>query len=311
MEHIYNTDKFQLKNTAVCLGKFDGIHKGHRLLISEVVAHKELKSVVFTFALHPSNLFSNSEVKLIDTFEEKFEKLEKLGIDTLISYPFTAETASMEPEEFVKEVIVKKLDAKLIVVGKDFHFGHKRKGDVSLLKALSDQYGFKVIAFDKLEQEEKVVSSTRIRKEIQNGNMELVEELLGVPYAFEGEVLHGQKLGRTIDMPTINQAVGEHKILPPLGVYVSKILIENKVYYGITNVGKKPTVNGEAVVGVETNIFDFSGDLYGKEVRTELLKFVRPEQKFKNVEFLKKQMYKDKAFGMNFVGLQSNKTMLS
>ena len=302
MKHIFNTEEFQLHNTVVCLGKFDGIHQGHRLLIRHMLSYQEsdLHSVVFTFALHPSTLFSKREAKLIDSMPEKVEKLEKLGVDTLISYPFTMETAGMPAETFIKEVLVKKLDAKVIVVGKDFHFGYQRKGNVSLLKKYEKQYGYKVVAIDKLAEEQKVVSSTRIRAEIRNGNMEKVTKLLGTPYAVTGEVVHGKQLGRTIGMPTINQEVPENKILPPNGVYVSRVYLEDGVYGGITNVGMKPTVSGEKKIGVETYIFSFTGDLYGKNVKTELLHYVRGEQKFPSLDALKEQMHRDRVLGEKY-----------
>ena len=293
MEHIFNTEEFQLKNTVVCLGKFDGIHRGHRLLIDTVLAYSNLTSVVFTFALHPSTLFSKQEAQLIDTTEEKVEKISGLGVDVLVSYPFTEKTAAMDAEEFVKTILVEKLDAKVIVVGKDFHFGHQRKGNVQVLKKYAAQYGYEVIALEKLESDHHVVSSTRIRGEIKKGNMEKVEELMGAPYGVTGIVLHGQQLGRTIGMPTINQAVPDNKIIPPKGVYVSCVYLDGKKYGGITNIGTKPTVSGKKELGVETYILDFSGDLYGQNVRVEFLSFVRPEKKFPSFELLKEQMKKD------------------
>lgn len=301
MEHIYNEKNFHLKNTAVCLGKFDGIHKGHRLLIDTIKSYEELTSVVFTFALHPVTLFSKKETKLIDTLEEKEEKLSKLGVDILISYPFTKETAAMEAEDFIKDVIVEKLDAKVIVVGKDYRFGYQRKGNVSLLKKYAKVYGYKVVSLEKVSADHHVVSSSRIRTEIKNGNMEQVQELLSVPYSLKGEVLHGKQLGRTIGMPTINQKVTDSKILPPNGVYVSRVYLEDGIHGGITNVGVKPTVSGEKVVGIETYIFDFSGDLYGKVIRTELLHFVRGERKFDSIAALTTQMHKDKSFGEKYL----------
>ena len=303
MKYIFNTEEFRLENSAVCLGKFDGIHMGHRLLIDKIQTYKEqgLQSVVFTFALHPSTLFSNGDAKLIDTMSEKVNKLEQLGVHTLVSYPFTKHTASMEPEQFIDNVLVKKIDAKVIVVGNDFHFGHQRKGNVSLLRKYADKFGYEVVSLEKLEEENQVVSSTRIRNEIKVGNMEKVTRLLTVPYAIVGEVIHGKQLGRTIGMPTINQQVEDNKIVPKHGVYVSKVYLPDGVYGGITNIGIKPTVSGEKQVGVETHIFDFEGDLYGKVLKTEILHFVRKEQKFDSVEALKKQMHKDMAFGKEYL----------
>ena len=303
MRHIFDTKEFQLHNTVVCLGKFDGIHKGHRLLIETIKSYKSqgLETVVFNFALHPYTLFSKGDAKLIDTMEEKVEKLESLGVDTLVSFPFTQETANIEAVDFIKEILVKKIDAKVIVVGKDCHFGRKRQGDVQLLREYAEKYNYKVVALEKLLVDDQVVSSTRVRKKIQKGYMETVTKLLGVPYAVKGEVLHGKQLGRTIGMPTINQAVSENKILPPKGVYVSRVYLENGMYGGITNLGTKPTVSGENQIGVETHIFDFDGDLYGKIVKTELLYYVRGEQKFNTLEELKTQMHKDMKFGKKYL----------
>ena len=303
MRHIFDTKEFQLHNTVVCLGKFDGIHKGHRLLIETIKSYKSqgLETVVFNFALHPYTLFSKGDAKLIDTMEEKVEKLESLGVDTLVSFPFTQETANIEAVDFIKEILVKKIDAKVIVVGKDCHFGRKRQGDVQLLREYAEKYNYKVVALEKLLVDDQLVSSTRVRKKIQKGYMETVTKLLGVPYAVKGEVLHGKQLGRTIGMPTINQAVSENKILPPKGVYVSRVYLENGIYGGITNLGTKPTVSGENQIGVETHIFDFDGDLYGKIVKTELLYYVRGEQKFNTLEELKTQMHKDMEFGKKYL----------
>lgn len=295
MKKIINTEDFCLDASAVCLGKFDGIHRGHQLLIKEIEKYKEenLKSVVFTFALHPYTLFSKGEAKLIDTVEEKIEKLEKLGVDVLVSYPFTKKTAQMEPEEFIEEVLIKKMKAKIIVVGNDFHFGYQRKGNVEFLRQHAQRYGYKVVSLEKIEDDNQVISSTRIRNEIKNGNMETVIRLLGEPYSITGEIIHGMQLGRTIGMPTINQIVAEEKLLPPNGVYVTRVLLEDGEYKGITNIGNKPTVSGEHKLGVETHILDYNGDLYGKKAKVSFYQFVRKEQKFPSIKELKEQMHRD------------------
>lgn len=301
MKQILNTEEFCLEASAVCLGKFDGIHKGHRMLIEEIQKYKDQKmqSVVFTFALHPYTLFSRGEAKLIDTTEEKIEKLEKLGVDVLVSYPFTEETAAMESEDFIKEVLVKKLGAKIIVVGKDFRFGHQRKGNVSLLRKYEEEYGYKVVSMEKKQEDNHVISSTRIRHEIKVGNMEKVTSLLGETYSITGEVVHGKQLGRTIGMPTINQEVAKEKIIPPKGVYVSKVFLPEGEYRGITNIGNKPTVGGKQQLGVETHILGYEGDLYGQKVKVSFYEFVRSEQKFSSLEELKKQMHRDMEYAKN------------
>lgn len=303
MLYLSENMEFRLKNTAVSLGKFDGVHLGHRLLIERIIQEKSkgLLSVVFTFALHPMSLFSDKELELIDSEAEKIKKLDKLGVDVLISYPFTQETANTEPEEFVRKILVEQLDVKLIVVGSDYRFGKKRKGDVDLLQKLSKQYGYEVIVYEKLKIEEHIVSSTLIRNEIAMGHMEFAQELLGEPFLIEGEVVYGNQLGRTIDVPTMNQLVPEKKLMPPNGVYASRVHIDNQIYHGVTNVGYKPTVTKEKNKGVETHIFDFEGNLYAKTIELELLHYIRPERRFASLEELKKQIQQDSACAREYL----------
>lgn len=307
MQYISHTD-FKLKNTAVTLGKFDGIHIGHRRLLNCVKQYKEqgLETVVFSFLLPPAALLSDIELNLIFTEEEKKEQLEKFGIDTVISYPFTKDTLKMEPEEFVEELLIKQLDAKVIIVGSDFRFGHNRRGDIELLKGLGEKYDYQVEVFEKVKIEGSCVSSSRIRKEIRNGNMELVNKMLGQPYFVSGLVTHGRKLGRTLGMPTANVVPADEKLIPPFGVYVSKTEVDGVLYEGITNIGVKPTVGEEKKRLVETFLFDYQGDLYGKQLKTSLHYFERPEKKFDSIEELKTQMEKDTLFGKQYFSKKTN-----
>ena len=294
MEYVNHTD-FHFENTAVSLGKFDGIHKGHQKLMDCVLQQKKkgLKAVTFSFLVHPGTLLAGKEMSLILTEEEKKRKLEKMGMDVLVSYPFSKETLSMEPEDFIKDILVDKLDAKVVVVGANFRFGHNRRGDAELLKQYALKYGYEVQVFDRFKVEEERVSSTWIRKCIAEGNVDYVQTLLGEPYSISGEVVHGKKLGRELGMPTANVVPEKQKLLPPLGVYVSKTLVDGIWYEGITNIGVQPTVTEESGKIVETFLFDYKGDLYGKEIRTNLYYFERPEQKFESIEALKEQMEKD------------------
>lgn len=302
MDYIAETTNFKLHNSVVTLGKFDGIHRGHQLLLNKVLEQKKigLQSVMFTFAYHPSNLFSDKEIEQIYTEEEKKYLLEKSGLDVLISYPFTEETASMEPEDFIKKVLIDKVDAKMIVVGTDFRFGHKRRGDVSLLQKMSEQWGYELIVFDKMKLDDRVVSSSYIRSEIAQGNMEHVNELLGSPFTVIGEVLHGRKIGRTLGFPTTNLITLSNKLLPPNGVYVSHTIINGIKHPGVTNIGYNPTVGETPERRVETYIFDYDADLYGKMIEVSLYAYARPEKKFESVEDLKNQMKKDIAFGRKY-----------
>lgn len=301
MEYIDYSD-FQLKNSAVCLGKFDGLHIGHQKLIKYALELKQqgLRSVIFTFLMNPRLLKKEPDFSLIYTEEEKKEIFRRLYVDTVISYPFNREMLAMEPEAFVKEILLKKLDTRTVIVGTDFRFGHNRMGDVALLERLGNESGFKVKAFDKLTYNNEIVSSSRIRQCIKAGQMEEAGCMLGRPYAIWGRVLHGRKLGRTLGMPTINIVPEEWKLLPPNGVYASKTWIDGKAYPGISNIGVKPTVGAELRRLIETFIFDYEGDLYGRDLKVDLYVFKRPEKKFNSLCELKENMEADTAFGRRY-----------
>ena len=294
MEYISGT-KFKYNNSAVTLGKFDGLHLGHQQLLDLVLSYKSegLTAIMFSFMLHPSNLFSEKEFELIYTEGEKIAKLKRMELDVLISYPFTEATRTMEPEVFIRDILVGQLDAKVIVVGNDFHFGINRTGDVTLLKSYEKVYGYKVIACEKTKCKKEVVSSSTIRKALKEGDIDLVNLMLGQAYSIRGEVVHGRKLGRTIGMPTTNLIPPSNKLLPPCGVYSSKTRINGVYYPGVTNIGYKPTVGEDEQLGVETYIFDYSADLYGKTIEVELYTFMRGEIKFSSIEELMHKMQED------------------
>lgn len=302
MQYIQSSE-FQLTNTAVALGKFEGLHLGHQLLLNELRKQKEngLKSVVFTFDRPPRAVITGDRQYIqIFTKEERRLFLERQGIDVMIEHPFTRDFADLSPEQFIEDVLVKKVDAGVIVVGCDFHFGKKRSGSIKNLKAGEDKYGYRLIVLDKVQDQGKEISSTRIRKLVEYGRMEEAADLLGRNYSIYGEVVHGRALGRTINIPTINQIPDRIKLLPPNGVYVSLVHIGEEVYRGVTNIGVKPTVESVPSKGVETHIFDFEGDLYGQNVEVELLHFHRAELKFDSVEALKEQMAEDLQFAKSY-----------
>ncbi|MCI6857996.1 MAG: bifunctional riboflavin kinase/FAD synthetase [Eubacterium sp.] len=303
MEYITNSD-FHFKDTAVALGKFDGIHCGHQLLMDEVKKQEKegRKSAVFTFD-RPTRLTLSGDhsCKQIYTKEERRKILEKAGISILIEHPFTKEFAALSPEKFIREILVKKAGARAIVVGTDFRFGKNRSGGIEHLKALEEECGYHLIVIEKLKMDGQDVSSTRIRTCLENGEMEKANYLLGRDYSISGIVVHGNELGRTIQVPTINQEISSDKLVPPNGVYVSRIHIGDEVYSGITNIGVKPTVKDTLEKTVETNIFDFHEDIYGRDVTVELLHFHRPETRFSSIEKLQKQLLKDVEFGKKFV----------
>lgn len=292
MEYIAGKTDFKLNHSAVTLGKFDGMHLGHQLLMNEVLSYqaKGYTAVMFSFLMHPGTVFFDKDFELIFTEEEKLSRLKRTGMDVLVSYPFDENTRSMEPEDFIKEVLIGKMDAKVIVVGDDYRFGHKRRGDVTLLKELEESFGYKVIVFEKKKLHDVIISSTEIRAALKEGNMEAANEMLGQPFSIIGTVLHGRKIGRTLGLPTTNILPAKNKFLPPNGVYFSNSIIDGKVYPGVTSIGYKPTVGEEKNKGVETYILDFDQDLYGRDIEIELLHYQRPEYKYDSLEALKKQM---------------------
>lgn len=301
MEYIANTTDFKLNNTAVALGKFEGLHRGHNLLLSELYKYHEkgLKSVMFTFDMPPKAVINHDYERVIYTKEERKHILEQTPLQCLIEHPFTPEFSKLRPDEFVSKILVGKCGAKVIVIGEDCHFGYKRTGDANLLRELAPRYGYKLVVIPKLQENGEDVSSSRIRRCITEGNLEEANLLLGnQPFTVYGEVVHGRRLGSTVlNMPTANQSPPANKFLPPNGVYVSRILHEGKKYYGISNIGVKPTVDDHIEKGVETFIFDFNEDIYGTMLEVQLLYFVRPEQKFESFEDLKEQMSKDADYG--------------
>lgn len=305
MEIISDIIKVQWNKTSLTIGKFDGLHLGHRMLLEYVAeaADTGCTPTVFTFDKFPAQFLHHETITTILTEEEKKMVLQSLGIQRYIQFPFHEKTASMEPEEFVEEILVNQLKVKELYVGADFRFGKGRRGNVVLLKELAEKYGFTFKAVDKRMYKGAEVSSSRIRDCIINGEMEDVTAMLGMPYQIFGEILHGRSLGHTIGVPTINQAVPEGKILPKLGVYCAKVTVDGKEYNGIANVGSKPTVQNALVYGVETHLFDCNEDLYGKQANTELLHFVRPEQKFASVEELRRQMEEDIKVGRYYFAL--------
>lgn len=303
MEYIKGTTAFKTEEpTVLSLGKFDGLHRGHELLMDYVFKKKKegLKAVIFTFDIPPRKNVEHVAAKVLTTNEEKSRLFAGIGIDYLIECPFTREVMSMEPELFI-ETIVNQLNVKCMVVGKDFHFGHNRRGDYQMLLQYAAKYGYDVEVVDKMQEDGRDISSTFVREQIVAGNIEKANELLGYRYFVEGTILHGRKMGKAVlGIPTINLIPPEEKLLPPFGVYISITEWKGKCYPGITNVGCKPTVEGENPVGVETHIFDFDEDIYGKEVKVSFLSKVREEKKFASLEALKEQMAHDVAVGKQY-----------
>ena len=302
MKYIKNTTEFYIEeNTVLSLGKFDGIHRGHELLLSHMAAKKKegLAAAIFTFDIPPSRNVLGAASKVLTTNAEKMHIFERLGVDYLIECTFTQEIRCMEAEAFI-EKIVRQLHVKCMVVGEDFRFGHQRRGDYRMLLAQEKQLGYQAIVVEKMQEDARDISSTFIREEITAGNIAKANHLLGYRYFVTGEVVHGNQFGRTMGIPTMNQLPPEEKLLPPNGVYVTETVIGEKRYRGITNVGCKPTVGEKNPIGVETHLFDFEEDVYGRIVTVEFLASVRSERRFSSVEELKSQLQRDIVCGRTF-----------
>lgn len=300
MEIIAGTSDFYLKErTAAALGKFDGIHIGHRRLLEEILERKQdgLAACVFTFDPAPAVLFGGSDGRELTTREEKRVLFERMGVDILIEFPLTLETAAMEPEVFAEEVLAKRMQVEFLAAGSDLSFGCKGRGDAALLQRLGPELGFTVKIIDKVCVDGRQVSSTCVREQVEAGNMELAERLLGMPYIIAEEVVTGNRLGRTIGFPTVNVLPAKNKLLPPNGVYFSEVHCRGKMYRAISNVGYKPTVTEERVMGVESYLYDFDQEVYGEPIEVYLLAFRRPERQFQNVEALRAQLEEDIAAG--------------
>lgn len=276
--------------TAVTVGKFDGFHLGHQSLLNAVLKETEkgLASCVISFSTAVDD-----KRKMIYTKEEQRKLCESLGIDVLVEYPLDASLREMTAEQFISEILCNRLQAKVIVAGEDFRFGKDRTGDVVLLRNMEAKYGYRSVIIPKVQEDDVRISSTGIRNLLEEGKVKEANELLGRPYAVFGEVLHGKKLGRTLGFPTMNLVPSTEKLLPAYGVYVTKIKVDGLWFDGITNIGLRPTVDSDERISVETHLFSYEGDLYGKQVEVRFLEFLRPEQKFADIEQLKSAMRED------------------
>ena len=288
-----------LVNTAVTLGKFDGVHRGHRRLIENVLGKKTAgaETVLFAFDLGKNVIF---------TGEERRDLLDSLGIDLLLECPLKERIRSMEAETFVKEILVSCLHVSSVTVGEDFRFGYQRKGSPELLLELGKTYGFQTDVIPKEMDHGRKISSTRIRQELEKGHMERARELLGTPFFLKGIVKHGSGIGHRELLPTINLIPPEEKLMPPGGVYFTKTFFSDRMFCGMTNVGYKPTVDG-SFLGAETHLFDCDEDLYGRECRVEFLHYSRPEYRFTSISGLREQLAKDAAEGKEFFSEERKK----
>lgn len=286
------------KSTYVALGSFDGIHKGHLALINksnELSRKNDSLSMVYTFKNHPRKFINKeSAPKLLVTLHEKIRILEDLKVDLSSFIEFDKKFMELEPEEFI-ENLIKNYNVRGIVVGFNYRFGHKNKGDVRLLKELCDLKGLELYVIEPFTYKSEVVSSTRIRKALSEGELEDANNMLGRYFSLNGEVVSGKKIGRTINFPTANLKNNDEIILPKIGVYYTNVEVNGEIYKGITSVGNNPTVNGKNTT-VETHILNFDEDIYGKHIKLYFISKIRNEKKFNSLEELKEQLIKDKKF---------------
>ncbi len=284
-----------LSNPVLTLGNFDGVHLGHQAIFKQVVA-RALEtggsSAAFTFEPHPLKVLApHRSPKLLSTFREKMERIEAEGMDAVICAKFTPEFASQNPEDFVRDVLAGAIGAKAVYVGHDYAFGKDRQGDINFLREAGKRYGFEVHVVGPVKVEGIIVSSTKIRQLIMDGEVCLASKLLGRPYSIEGTVISGHSRGREIGFPTANITT-PNELAPKEGVYAVTLEVEGKLYKGAANIGSNPTF-GDSSVSYEAHLFDFTGDLYGKFLKMKFIKRVRDEFKFKSTEELKEQIRKD------------------
>lgn len=298
---IYNNiaDFKTIKNGIITIGTFDGVHKGHEIIINRLntlAKEKNGESILLTFFPHPRMVLypDDTNLKLINTIDERIEMLEKLGVDHIIVHPFSKEFSRLSSLEFVRDVLVNKIGVSTLVIGYDHHFGRNREGSFDQLKEYASLYEFDVEEIPAQEFMDVNISSSKIRNFLLEGNINAANDFLGYPYFLKGTVVGGDEIGRKIGFPTANIKVDEwYKLIPANGVYAIKAIIDNQQFEGMLNIGKRPTLNGKGET-IEVNIFEFNESIYGKEVRIAFYDRLRGEKKFDELEDLKKQLKIDK-----------------
>lgn len=287
------------KGTVVTIGTFDGVHLGHRKIITrlnESARANGWESCVLTFFPHPRMVLQKeAEIKLIHTIDERAKLLESLDLDHLIIHPFTLDFSRYHAETFVEEILVNSLNAKKVIIGYDHRFGRNRNADITDLKSYGQKLGFAVEEISKQELEDVAISSTKIRKALDAGDLQRANEYLEKPFSLYGNVVQGKSIGRTIGYPTANLKVDEaYKMIPAQGVYIVRSEIDGKRVYGMMNIGTNPTVGGRDQ-SIETFFFDFNQDLYGRDLHIEMLEHIRKEKTFASVDDLIEAMKEDEA----------------
>ena len=291
--------------TVITIGTFDGVHIGHRKILKKLIKNsrsQHLKSTVLTFFPHPRMVLQkDNDIKLLNTIDEKVKILDELGLDYLIIHPFTKEFSRLSATEFVRDILVNSLKTKKIIIGYDHRFGRNRDANITDLMAFGNTLDFEVEEIPAQEIDDVSVSSTKIRKALEEGQMEIANKYLGYPYMLTGTIKKGKGLGRQLYFPTANLHIEEsYKLIPKNGVYVVQSKIDGTIVFGMMNIGYNPTVSeteilpGSRQKSIEIHFFDFDQDLYDQKLQIDILARIRDEQKFESVEALKNQLTKDK-----------------
>lgn len=305
--HIKDLSSFQ--KAVITIGTFDGVHLGHQQIISRLVAEAGRivgESVIITFDPHPREIIGTTRqpIPLLNTLSEKVHLLQKAGVDHLVVVPFTPAFGAMDADTYVQDFLIRSFHPHTVIIGYDHRFGKDRKGDFALLESYRAKGHFELLEIPGHLLNESSVSSTRIRKALQEGNMTEANALLGYTYYFEGTVIEGNKLGRTLGFPTANlQIENAQKLIPANGVYVVKASLPAEgpeVYGAMMNIGLRPTIGGNKRM-IEVNLFEFDRDIYGGTVQVEVLQQLRLEQKFEGLEQLKAQLSADKKMALDFI----------
>lgn len=304
---VYNSISafHSLTKTVITLGTFDGVHVGHQSIIEKLKASSfgcNYESVVLTFFPHPRMVLQQDvSIQLLNTIDEKALLLDRFGVDNLIVHPFDEAFSNLSAEEFVRQILVDKLNVYKIIIGYDHRFGKNRTADINDLVLFGKKYGFEVEQIGAHEIDEIAISSTKIRSALSDGNITLANQFLGYAYFISGEVIEGKKIGRTIGFPTANIQISEdYKLLPKKGVYVVAAKIKSTLFFGMMNIGTNPTV-GINEQSIEVHFFDFNSDIYKERLEISILEYVRGEQKFESLELLQQQLEKDKVFSLEFI----------
>lgn len=303
VQSISNYDKQH--STAITIGTFDGVHVGHRKILERLINSARIgnhKATVLTFFPHPRMVLQkDSDIRLLNTLDEKVQIMEQLGLDYLIVHPFTKSFSRLSAEDFVKEILVGQLQVKKIIIGYDHRFGRNRNADITDLRAFGEAHDFDVEEIPAQEVDDISVSSTKIRKAIEAGDMKTANAYLGYDYMLTGTIKKGKGLGRTLNFPTANLQIAEaYKLVPKNGVYVVKCLLGEKPVYGMMNIGFNPTVDGTEK-SIEIHFFDFNGDLYGQKIQISIFDRIRDEHKFESLEELKEQLEADKITSLGII----------